>query len=353
MIIRHIESALYELEEVIIPEFGAFVKEEVLAQVASENLKPLHTTVRFDYSAAAKTSNLASRIAKSEAITIAEAEREIAYWVAEAKHNLSEVGEFMIGDIGNLRGNELKSAVLEPNEESNFAADAYGLPTIKTTIVADHQDQVVETLSSQQSTNAVAEPVVAKKKTGSFIIWFLVICIIATTVAIFYLIKQKSAKDQVAVHTEEEGGVVFGRKAKPSKSEEEVVLAPEPKKQESPAPETAKPATPEKSEPAKAASPPEKEPVVAKPNSPAKPAKAAEPDKIYHVIVGSFGNPDNAYKLSKELQAKGFEVVVIDPQKGSKLYKVSIGQFDSEQEAAGFIKQKQGGFKEILFLMKP
>lgn len=349
MIIRHIESALFEFEEVVIPDFGAFIKEEVLAQIASENLKPIHSKIRFDHNAGSKASILASRIAKAESLTIAEAEREIAYWVAEAKHKLAEEGEFRIGAIGLLKGDELAKAKLEDFEDSNFAADAYGLPALKAKPV-DVQP-LTDTITKEVKQQVVEESVSAEKKqSGSLLIWFLVFAIVATLAMIVYLVNKKQDKDPIAVTTEEEGGVVFGRKAKPSKGQEEVVLAPEPQKQPEKQPDI-------KTEPSK--------PIPAATKEPNAPAEVSKPavskvvdkpralEKVFHVIVGSFGNPDNAYKLSKELQAKGFEVVVIDPMKGSKLYKVSIGQFDSEPEAASFIKQKQAGFKENLFLLKP
>ncbi|MBU0650664.1 SPOR domain-containing protein, partial [bacterium] len=54
----------------------------------------------------------------------------------------------------------------------------------------------------------------------------------------------------------------------------------------------------------------------------------------FSVQVGSFSSQDNAYKLKKRLENKGYVSYVVDPKIiGDKLYRVKVGQFDARQDA--------------------
>lgn len=72
----------------------------------------------------------------------------------------------------------------------------------------------------------------------------------------------------------------------------------------------------------------------------------------YMISVGSFGVEANANKLAAELKGKGYEVSVIPPSNGKKLFKVGIGSFGSSAEAKDYMKKIQPDFKENLFVMK-
>ncbi len=50
----------------------------------------------------------------------------------------------------------------------------------------------------------------------------------------------------------------------------------------------------------------------------------------YHIIVGSFGNPDNAERLAAKLRSEGTQASLI---KENGYHKVSLGSFNSRAEA--------------------
>lgn len=53
----------------------------------------------------------------------------------------------------------------------------------------------------------------------------------------------------------------------------------------------------------------------------------------YYIVSGGFSNRDNAYKLSNELNKKGFNSKVIEPVANTSIYKVTMGEYDNIEEA--------------------
>lgn len=366
MVIQYLESALFEHKVVVVPDLGAFVKDEVMASATDGYLVPLRTVISFDPKLSNDPSVLTGHIAEGEGITIAEAENELRYFVAEVKYRLTEEVVFKLDGLGELRQDNKGIITFVPTNDANFSADSYGLPSLAVDLPKVDPQVSYESLTTSSESpaqsgstttdNIGSEP---KKKGSSLLIWVLILgCVVALT-GILYLLNQKKAMD--AGVKEDEEGVVFNRKGKPSHQDEVVTQLPE-STTEAPTEPSHEPAA----EPAKTTAPAEKPASESKPAPAPAPAAAPSPTKatgasksnksgepIFNVIVGSFGVPDNAYNLSKSLAAEGLDTHVLDPSGSSKLYKVSIGQFDTEAEAAAFIKEKQRNFKEKLFLLKP
>lgn len=364
MVIQYLESALFEHKVVVVPDLGAFVKDEVMAGATDGYLVPLRTVISFDPKLSNDPSVLTGHIAEGEGITIAEAENELRYFVAEVKYRLTEEVVFKLDGLGELRQDNKGVITFVPINDANFSADSYGLPSLAVDLPkVDPQVSYGSLTTSSESTvqsgsttvdNTGNEP---KKKGSALLIWVLILgCVVALT-GILYLLNQKKAMD--AGVKEDEEGVVFNRKGKPSHQDEVVTELPESTTEAPTEPSHESAAEPAKTTtPAdKPASEPKSAPVPAAAPSPTKATAASKSNKsaepVFNVIVGSFGVPENAYNLSKSLAAEGLETHVLDPSGSSKLYKVSIGQFDTEAEAAAFIKEKQRNFKEKLFLLKP
>ena len=64
----------------------------------------------------------------------------------------------------------------------------------------------------------------------------------------------------------------------------------------------------------------------------------------FHVIVGSFSSNENAKKLKTEMISKGFSPVIMQNENG--MYRVSIVQTNSENEARGVVTQVRSKFSE-------
>jgi cell division septation protein DedD len=326
MVIQYLENALFTNKVVVLPDFGAFIKEEVMAKADTDVLRPTHTNIRLDTSLKNDYSLLPLLIGEGEQISLSEAEKEVAYFVAEIKSQLERFGEFSVGNLGLLKQNSDGEISFEPEEDSNFSADSYGLPTLNIEDLG--LNEVSDKESESANTDHESKETKGKKKGNNLIIWILLFGCVATAALIGVMLTQKQVKDKPS---EEESGVVFGRKAKPQHSDAPV-------SQVEPEEEATQPVTPKqhKTAPTKEKAPTE----ATHPKQESKPA-AKHTEATYNVIIGSFGNPDNAFKLSKSLSGKGLEVIVLDPKEtGSKLYMVSVGEFDTDEEAKTFAKEK-------------
>lgn len=366
MVAEYLKQALYTHSQVVVPDLGTFSKTSSTAAERTSLLEPERVGLSFDARHKGYDSTLAQVIATAERITIAEAEQELAYFVAEVNNKLDEYHEFTLAGLGKLTMSASQQIKFEAASDLNLAEDSYGLPTLELPSATAPVEVVAETGSKDDearstpsashtpsSTTVYNEEATPKKTSVSTIVlWILVVACLSTGAAILYVQMTKDKQVATTTEVEEEGGVVFGRKTKPHK--EEVIgegstpaVAPtegetEVKEAEKAAAVTAQP------EPAK----PAVKEAKPQPKAQAAPApKAAE--QVYHIIIGSFGNPDNAYNLQKKITSQGYEVVVLDPMPGKKLYRVSIGQLDTEAEAKAFIAQHQKSFKETLFLLKP
>lgn len=368
MVTDYLKQALYAHPAVAVSGLGLFTTKDSSDPTQPQHLLMPHSlSLSFEATKSGEDLLLAQTIASGENITIAEAEREIIFFVAEVKNQLDAEGSYELAGLGTFSGSS-SSFSFAPLPELNLAEDSYGLPALElpnAPVAVEPEAKPVQSQPAHQYEPALEEE---PKKKGisvvSVLLWVLVIGCLATGGTILYL---QLGRTPVAVEeTDADGGVVFGRKTKPKEghadevtaeatvpeAEEEVVMG-ENAKPATTSPSTAKPS---KQEEAPAQAPPPSKP-AAPVSAPAvtKPAKptAASSEQVYHIIVGSFGVPDNAYNLSKTLASKGFETQVLDPKPGKKLYRVSVGQFDTEQEAKTFIAQHQKDFKETLYLQKP
>jgi len=376
MVVDYLKQALFTHTAVVVPDLGTFAKQESTAAHQQQHvLLPHAASVSFEPTKKAYDVVLAQTIAAGEGITIAEAEQEIAYFVAEVNNQLDDNRVYTLGSLGTLTLLPNKGLSFEADPDLNLSEDSYGLPALELPMLDGEAEDVAKSDSpsgSAKSSNSnasqpVAEEVSTRKKTSvvTIMLWLLVVACVATGSIIFYLQMGKPS----GTAAEEESGVVFGRKTKPGHKEEvsqESTTTEAPVEEEvvmgentTPASATAStnPAPVATHAPATTPAPtpkPEAKPATATP-APKPVAKAGKGpgDQVFHIIVGSFGVPDNAYNLSKTLTGKGFEVQVLDPKPGKKLYRVSAGQFDTEQEAKAFIAQHQKDFKETLFLQKP
>jgi cell division protein FtsN len=80
------------------------------------------------------------------------------------------------------------------------------------------------------------------------------------------------------------------------------------------------------------------------------PIPVPEPEKTFYVVAGSFKHADKIETLSGSLTKKGFNVSVHE-NSSIGFTRVAIGGFSSKDEAIRFLKEKQGGFSEQLWVL--
>jgi nucleoid DNA-binding protein len=74
------------------------------------------------------------------------------------------------------------------------------------------------------------------------------------------------------------------------------------------------------------------------------------PDKSYHIIAGAFQVEANAKRQKAQLENKGFSPVLLD--KRGKYYMVSLGSYDTKEQAVIALKQFRGKLEQEMWVMR-
>jgi nucleoid DNA-binding protein len=72
--------------------------------------------------------------------------------------------------------------------------------------------------------------------------------------------------------------------------------------------------------------------------------------KPYHIIAGAFLIPNNAERQKKHLESKGYSPALL-PKRGN-YFMVSIGSYDTNEQAVAAMRQMRGNLKQELWVMK-
>lgn len=81
--------------------------------------------------------------------------------------------------------------------------------------------------------------------------------------------------------------------------------------------------------------------------------QALNANKNFFVIVGSFGNYDNAIRLKADLEGKGFKPIILKSESGN--YRVCSNSYTDETDARAKvleIRQKYSNFSDCWLLIK-
>ncbi len=91
--------------------------------------------------------------------------------------------------------------------------------------------------------------------------------------------------------------------------------------------------------------------VIEKPApQPVSPVVAVNTEKGYHIIAGAFGVESNAIRQKARLEKKGFSPVLL-PKRGN-YYMVSLGSFDSKEQAAAALSQMKERLDQELWVTR-
>lgn len=350
---NYISDLLSEKKTLVVQGLGSFKKEETPAYFdEKENVfHPSKSTLSFSEKQKNDSSDFAYSISNASGLSLQEAEELIAEFVSGIKKGISENNEFQVAGLGRFYLGEDYSLLFEQDQTLVLKEETFGLPDIP--LPHKRYESATKLTETTSDSKVIEDPSLSKVKygtpetvsveiekkgsAGSIILWSLVVVLAVTAAYLIYsLVGDKKEKlPAVAQETEQ---------VSPSEgttSEENVVSENNiPSEAEKPI-EVAKPKTQE----AKAT-------VKDAPKTETKKATSKQTNSSVYIIVGSFGVPDNAFKLRAELLRKGYEAEVLDPVPPKKLYKVSIGQFETEAEGKEFISQHQKEFKDPLFLLK-
>lgn len=137
-IANYINDLLYRYDCVIIPNFGGFVTNKTGAKVNEETntLHPPKKEITFNTYLQHNDGLLANYIATNEKISFQDAVKKIAVEVENWKEDLKK-SSIQVASVGKLSLNEENQITFEPNPDSNFLTESFGLSSVNADVVRE------------------------------------------------------------------------------------------------------------------------------------------------------------------------------------------------------------------------
>ena len=139
----YINDLLYRYDCVIVPDFGGFITNKIGAKINhfSHTFYPPTKQISFNSHLKHNDGLLANYIASAENISFEKASALISLsttkWIKELQSKSVEIER-----LGNLRLNEDKKIVFEPNTNVNYLTDSFGLSAISSPLVKKYKEPV-------------------------------------------------------------------------------------------------------------------------------------------------------------------------------------------------------------------
>lgn len=291
----YINDLLYRYDCVIIPNFGGFVTNAISAKVNHFSHTFYPPTKQITFNAHLKNNDglLANHIASSENISFEEATEKISI-VVEGWNTQLKTESVVIGKVGSLSLNKENQLIFEPNSESNYLIETFGMSALSSPAVKrlEYQNQAAKLTP------------VASKKSSSFLKYAATAAILLTVGAIGWnaiqnnQLKENYAKQQLDVEKKIQSATF----------------------------------------------------VIGDPLPTIQLNVAKETPKNFHIVAGAFEFPENAEKKLRQLKAKGFKAEIIGLNKWG-LTQVTYSSFETRTEAYKNLKNIRYNHSEDAWLL--
>ncbi len=306
---HHIFNLLFEQDCVVVPNFGGFITNYKKATLEEGKISPTSRWVAFNGLLNTDDGLLTNYIAKVENVSREEASKHLKSFVDGIKTNLDEKQVVTFNKIGSFSSNQEDKVVFFPDNGLNFYAECFGLPSI---------------LAPKRRSQPVSLPVVhAEVKSALPASMQPLITTDRQPVVPSYPRKKIKLLPAVATLLV---AVLIGVWSLRSKSVNRTNLG------------SVLPFTTQDSEKSNVQAEVNK-PTEEAPSEPLPQAveeKTSNDTKVgqYFVIVGSFGNRENAEKYLMAIKEEGFsQALIIVPTHNEKLFKVAAAVYTEENLA--------------------
>ncbi len=319
-----IANLLFEKECVIVPGFGAFVSHEFSSEVnnATYLFRPPSKRISFrqeikegDETLIAEVSSQC-KVLRSEAIALIRS--AVSSWKKEINRGeklfLPSLGRFYRGDDG--------SVLFSPNLEVNYSRESFGLPIFRTP-GAVREMQVTQSVQKAVVTHLNDNPEIVIRSSKD---WRRIAAVAIPVVGLIYL---GSLKPDFHMDT---AGFFDFDPLKYSRTIDAPVEEKLPENTFEAYPETVvEKVTPEVT-PEEVVDKATELTEEATPSSVEFNANGVDVEAPYQIVVGSFGEPQNAQDFVESLHEIGLKASILN--ENSKLQKVSVEGFATHKEAA-------------------
>lgn len=132
MIEKYIKALLFEFDCVTLPAYGSFVctYQEAEISIAKNKITPPRKNIAFNYFITHNNPQLGNYIAEKEQITFEESKVLIEKYIAKIELELTAHSQYTIEGLGRFYKNDKGLTFFEQNTRFNFLKDSYGLPDL-------------------------------------------------------------------------------------------------------------------------------------------------------------------------------------------------------------------------------
>ncbi|WP_255594446.1 SPOR domain-containing protein [Pontibacter sp. HSC-14F20] len=162
MVEKHIKHLLYNHDCVIIPDFGGLITRYVPARInpVKHTLVPPSKKIAFNEKLVLNDGLLISTIAYANNTTKEEARQLVISFVHEVRTRLDSEQRYELTDIGVFKYNHEQKLVFDYTEGDNLLEASFGLPEIVARPIRHEEPAVLRTLIKERQ---LAEPAPARK----------------------------------------------------------------------------------------------------------------------------------------------------------------------------------------------
>ncbi|RDV14824.1 SPOR domain-containing protein [Pontibacter diazotrophicus] len=382
MVAKHIKSLLYDHDCVIIPEFGGLITRYVSAKInpVKHSFAPPSKKIAFNEKLVLNDGLLISTIAYQNNISKEEAQQLVTSFVQQAKTTLHAENRFELQEIGVFRYNPEHKLEFEYVEGENLLDASFGLPELVARPVRVEEPAVLRTLiKERQQEHAKEKQPLRKRLKRAYNVAAGLALAGLTGSALYFLSLQAdynlSSLNPImlvnASYTSSNTGDItrYASGYVPVTGEERVatyaaILPQEATavvlEQQQPALEEQTFLTADSASASLVFMPEEqqneevKEEVVV----PVKEVKPAEPVLTIneksgrsYIIIGGYSTTENAAVRRDAARTAGHDSKMLTPGPNSKLYRVSVADFATADEAKAVLNNYKKSFGETIWVL--
>lgn len=364
MVEKHIKHLLFNHDCVIIPEFGGLITRYVPARInpVKHTLAPPSRKIAFNEKLILNDGLLISTIAHANSISNEEAKQLVTSFVHNARTRLNGENRFELADIGVFRYNAERHLEFEYIEAENMLEASFGLPEIIARPIRHEEPAVLRTLLKERQSEPVPtkQPLRRRLKraynvaAGLALTGLLGAGLYMLSLQTDYNISSLNPitlfhADKPAADAQEPN--VAGLSAIPA-IQSEIAYD-----------ETQAPGISEAAAWVESASNGTSEQVpqyaaeesvihdeIAKVEDAALSTVVSGKDGRFYIITGGYARMHNAEYSRQEIAEDGHLAKVLEPGRGSRLFKVSVADFATADEAQAAMNTYRKSFGETIWV---
>lgn len=379
MVEKHIKSLLYDHDCVIIPDFGGLIARYVPARInpVKHTLQPPSKKIAFNEKLVLNDGLLISTIAHYNGISKEEAQRVVAQFVHHAKTSLHHDNRFELEEIGVFRYNSERRLVFEYMESENLLEASFGLPelvarpvrveepAVLRTLIKERQQELVESRQPlrrriRRAYNVAAGLALAGLSVGALYFLSLQAEYNLSSLNPVMLLNAGSSTvpvqanryaDDYVPYTNDERTAAYATMLPAATNTvlAETVAAAGIAEEEMPAISDTLAFAPEGAT---------DEPFIAEEKPAVQPEETKFPAHIinrkdgrFYIITGGYARLENAEVSRAEVAGKGASAKIVLPAPGSRLYRVTVADFATPEEAHAALHTYRQKFGETLWVL--